>query len=166
MNSKGWAGCQEPQSVETWRRRQKVILADLEAAELKLDVSEAAGKVLGGQLNDVEAHADQAEAELQRAKDALSRMNAAFSICDKARKKAEARLAKMREDALELARLVVASQGWDGNNPDDGRWRALYEGARTALAGEDMSGPDGPVADSSEGYKILQCEHEFEEEAK
>ena len=30
----------------------------------------------------------------------------------------------------------------------------------TDLVEHDMSGPDGPVADSSDGYKILQCEHE------
>ncbi|MBE3087571.1 MAG: hypothetical protein IMZ71_00360 [Chloroflexi bacterium] len=63
MKASEWAECDEPQSLESWKRRQKAILADLEAAEKAL---------------------------ADREKDALSRMNGAFAICDKAREGAEA----------------------------------------------------------------------------
>jgi len=33
----------------------------------------------------------------------------------------------------EVCRLAVESQGWDGNDPDDDRWRKLYAKARKAL---------------------------------
>ena len=36
-------------------------------------------------------------------------------------------------DLLAVARLVVESQGWDGNDPDNDRWKELYAKARAAV---------------------------------
>ena len=40
---------------------------------------------------------------------------------------------KVLEDVV---KLTVASQGWDGNNPDDDRWTKLYEKARASIQKE------------------------------
>lgn len=37
-------------------------------------------------------------------------------------------------DLLKVARLVLASQTWDGNDPDQEGWTLLYSSAREAVA--------------------------------
>ena len=44
-------------------------------------------------------------------------------------KKAEADLAKLREVVV----LAVESQGWDGNDPNENRWKEFYSKARKSL---------------------------------
>jgi hypothetical protein len=42
---------------------------------------------------------------------------------------------KTKADKLcEAARTAKESQGWDGNNPDDDRWKSLYVKLRKAIA--------------------------------
>ena len=47
---------------------------------------------------------------------------------------ADALLYAASDDLLEVAKLVVNSQGWNGNDPDLDKWGDLYRKARLAVA--------------------------------
>ena len=46
---------------------------------------------------------------------------------------AEDRLRDAAPDLLEVAKLAVESQGWDGNDPDEERWVDFYAKARASV---------------------------------
>jgi len=37
-------------------------------------------------------------------------------------------------ELLELAKLILESQSWDGNDPDEEKWSILYKNARSIIA--------------------------------
>ena len=53
---------------------------------------------------------------------------------DDANAEENARLICAAPELLYLAKNVVDSQGWDGNNPNEERWIELYAKARAAIA--------------------------------
>ena len=47
---------------------------------------------------------------------------------------ANAHLLKAAKNLYKVAELVVESQGWDANDPDEDRWTELYLAAKDAIA--------------------------------
>lgn len=46
---------------------------------------------------------------------------------------AEARLTAFAPELLEVAKMVLESQKWDGNDPAEDRWTKLYFKAKRAI---------------------------------
>ncbi len=58
----------------------------------------------------------------------ISEMARKYPVCDNA------------EELLEVAMLAVDSQTWDGNDPDEDRWRMFYRMARAAISSAQPKG--------------------------
>lgn len=179
MTASEWAKCDEPQSLETWKHRQRAILADLEAAESMLfNVQQALiTEIMARQkavadrdtwcngFNKVEAERDALKARLAKMQKALEDAPRGHEIfCGVVFGKSCNCWQAVRSAAL--AEVGASGKGCGCYQVSNEEYHCCPRHGGVPISPErkssveDMSGPDGPVADSSDGYKILQCEHE------